>query len=181
MLKSVTRIPLYDLETEQNMFLLQLDRNCKVSRRWMRWNSLYCLLLAGCIFLAPCGLVGGFRRFRWECKLLETPHYHTPTGCSISSSINLYALYHLVTWGGSFNRRDAIGWDVGRIKILLLDQNLIAAQPFHFKSLRPFSSGKAFTHWSKKELSRAAVIPSTDIYLEVFDRRQSHMDFIFCG
>lgn len=85
----------------------------------MRYSLLaifYCVLLAGCTFLSPCGLVGGFRWFRWEGKLLETPHNHTPTGCSINSSINLYALHHQITWGGSFNRRHVVQSDIGGIK-----------------------------------------------------------------
>lgn len=79
---------------------------------------LHCLLLASCIFLSPYGVVGGFRRFRWEGKLLKTPHNRTPTGCPITSNINLYSLYRHTTWGDAFNRRYARQCDTERMKML---------------------------------------------------------------
>lgn len=36
--------------------------------------------------LSPCGPVRGFRRFRWEGRLLQTSHFYTPVGAIINNT-----------------------------------------------------------------------------------------------
>lgn len=67
------------------------------TKKWARdwWEEtlldvLYCLILAGRIFSVPLWACRGFRRFRWDGRLLQTSHFYTPVG-DVTNNVDGYA------------------------------------------------------------------------------------------